>query len=118
MPGHNPAGTTPPPPSLPVAPGLRAHLRAVEEAPMDSATPTPNSSPREQQVAAAIQEILVSRKLSLADPETAAAYDATLEVVSSLLIDNAYRSGRLGEEQHRLVRALIDAARMAPRYLA
>jgi hypothetical protein len=126
MPGRQPAGTTPPPPPIPAATapadvialaGRRGgHLRAVEEAPMTGATPTPAQDGSER-LAVAIQSLFVKRRMSLADPGTAAAYDVALEAMTLIIVDTAYREGRLGEGEYRMLRSFLDAARLAPGHL-
>lgn len=123
MPGHNPAGTTPPAP-LTAAPGSAdvialagrrtGHLKAVEEAPMTGATPAPVPDER---LAIAIQALYIGRRMSLADPDTADAYRVALEAVTLLILDGAYRTGGLGEGEHRRLRALLDAAQLVPDYV-
>lgn len=82
---------------------------------MTGAEPTPATAP-DGRLAVAIQSLYRARQMSLADPETAAAYDiALLSVV--LILDGTYRTGGLGEAEHRRLRAMVDAARLVPDYL-
>lgn len=79
-------------------------------------TPTPANEPNER-LAIAVQSLYLARGMSLADPETAAAYQVALQAVALLIVDGARKKGRLGEEEHRLLRAFLDAAELAPGYL-
>ncbi|MFE1767280.1 hypothetical protein ACFW81_24060 [Streptomyces angustmyceticus] len=117
MPGRQPAGTTPPaltatdPGPADTRATRRGHLRAVEEAPMPGA-PTPD-----ERLAIAIQSIYLSRGMSLSDPDTAAAYETAVEAVARIIVDGTFKAGRLGEEEHRRLRAYLDAAALVPEHL-
>lgn len=85
---------------------------------MTGAEPTPTTGgPEDDRLAVAIQSLYKARGLSLADPETAAAYDVAMHSVALLLVDGSYKAGRLGESEHRHLRALLDAAQLVPSYL-
>ncbi|MER6844768.1 hypothetical protein [Streptomyces platensis] len=84
---------------------------------MTGATPPAASAP-DDRLAIAIQSLYKARGLSLADPQTAAAYDVAVQAVALLLIDGTYKTGGLGQEEHRRLRALLDAAALVPGYLS
>ncbi|MGA4867522.1 hypothetical protein ACPB9J_33350 [Streptomyces lavendulocolor] len=60
-----------------------------------------------------VQAIFRRRRQSLADPDTAAAYDTTLEAVQ-LMVRGAAATGQLDEEQHALLRDILDDMRGIP----
>ncbi|MFF9787096.1 hypothetical protein [Streptomyces nigrescens] len=85
---------------------------------MTGATPTPAAGAPEERLAVAIQSLYKARGMSLADPETAAAYDVAVQAVALLIIDGTYKTGGLGQEEHRRLRALLDAAALVPGHLS
>jgi hypothetical protein len=83
---------------------------------MTGATPTPAPKSPDDRLATTIQALYTARGMSLSDPETASAFDVALEAVV-LFVDATYRTGGMGEVEHRRLRALLDAARLVPNYL-
>ncbi|MEW1754154.1 hypothetical protein [Streptomyces angustmyceticus] len=83
---------------------------------MTGASPTPAPEPTDR-LAVAIQSLYKARGMSLADPATADAYAVAVQAVALLIVDGTYKTGGLGQEEHRRLRALLDAAALAPRYL-
>ncbi|PBC72335.1 MULTISPECIES: hypothetical protein [unclassified Streptomyces] len=85
---------------------------------MTSATPTPPAagSP-DDRLAIAIQSLYLSRGMSLSDPATAAAYEVAVDAVARIIVDGTFKTGKLGEEEHRRLRAYLDAAALVPAHL-
>lgn len=86
--------------------------------------PSPGPSPGEpvgqdntvtpdDRLAEVVETLFVHRELSLSDPSTAAAFDATLEAVV-LLVDGAASTGHLGGEQHEMLTRQLVAMRAVP----
>lgn len=84
---------------------------------MLGADPTPTASAPDSRLAIAIQSLYKARGMSLADPETADAYEVAVQAVALLIVDGTFQTGGLAEAEHRRLRALLDAAALAPRYL-
>jgi len=85
---------------------------------MTGAGPTPTPGAPDDRLAVIIQSLYVEREMSLADPKTAAAYEVAVRAVALLIVDGTYKSGGLGQEEHRRLRALLDAAALVPNYLS
>ncbi|HEX5567933.1 MAG TPA: hypothetical protein VFY14_13575 [Streptomyces sp.] len=108
MPGHSPAGPTPP---FNVV-QLHRHRR---EPTIDHDTPGDRDGDRDPRAALTetVQAFFTYRGQSLADPATAAAFDTTCEVVLTML-EGAFVQGHLGNEEYQRLRSMLQAARNAP----
>jgi hypothetical protein len=66
-----------------------------------------------QKLVETIRSVFASRQLSLADAETADAYEATLDVVD-LMMRSATARGHVGAEQYEVLRQMLDEMRAVP----
>jgi hypothetical protein len=123
MPGSDPAGTTPPTPPLPdtAVGGHVIHLGARRAARYERQEPTvgdaqPSDPTPEERLAETIQALYLKQRRSLADPDTAEAYDIALQAML-LMLDGALVRAGLPEEHHRTLRGMVEAARQVPHIL-
>jgi hypothetical protein len=85
----------------------RAGVRRTEPpAPVEDCGPL-------QRLAETVQAIFLARRQSLADADTAQAYDTTLEAVM-LMVRSAAARGHLDPAQHELLAEIIDDMRAVP----
>ncbi|MFJ1993031.1 hypothetical protein [Streptomyces asiaticus] len=123
MPGPEPAGTTPPPPLPDPTVGdvirlgdRRAARHERQEPTVGAAYGQPSDPTPEELLAQTIQALYLKRQRSLADPETAEAYDIALQAML-LMLDGAMVRAGLPEEHHRTLRGMVEAARQVPNIL-
>ncbi|MEU7435702.1 hypothetical protein AB0B07_33415 [Streptomyces sioyaensis] len=85
---------------------------------MPDATPTPPAAGApDDRLAIAIQSLYLSRGMSLSDPATAAAYEVAVDAVARIIVDGTLKAGKLGADEHRRLRAYLDAAALVPTHL-
>ncbi|CAM5493195.1 hypothetical protein GCM10010390_65090 [Streptomyces mordarskii] len=114
MPGCDPAGTTPAPV---VGDGVihlgdRRSTRADRQEPTVGGTLSDADSP-EGRLAQTIQALYLHRARTLTDPATAEAFDIALEA-ALLIVDGAQARGGLRQEDHEMLRRMLETARQVP----
>lgn len=112
MPGHHPAGPTPP--ETPNIVQLHPRLRGTAAgATHPAGTPDAPSQTPEAILAETVQALFRYHGQSLTDPDTATAYRVTLEAVLTM-VDGALVQGHMDHEAHSRLRSMVLAAQYVP----
>lgn len=91
---------------------LAQHLAARARA---SGRPKPDVSncAVEQELAETMEALFLARGLTLTDPQTAHAFDTTIEAML-LMVDGARVHDALGESDHQNMRGMLEGMKAAP----